>query len=88
MKEVVHVSAGNDRFNKNELSIWGLLPLSIKLSSKDTGGELLVFEHNGIREGGPPRHVHYAQDEWFYVVEGEFAFEVGDRKLRLGPGEP
>ena len=87
MEEVVHVSAGNDRFKKNELKIWGLLPLSITLSAKDTGGELLVFEHNGIQKGGPPRHVHYAQDEWFYVIEGEFVFEVGDRRLRLGPGE-
>jgi quercetin dioxygenase-like cupin family protein len=87
MEKVVHVSAGNDRFDKNQLSIWGLLPLSIKLSSKDTGGELLVFEHNGIQKGGPPRHVHFAQDEWFYVIKGEFAFEIGDQKLRLGPGE-
>ena len=54
MEEVVHVSAGHDRFNKNKLMIWGLLPLSIKLSGKDSGGELLVFEHNGIQKGGPP----------------------------------
>jgi mannose-6-phosphate isomerase-like protein (cupin superfamily) len=27
------------------------------------------------------------RDEWFYVIVGEFAFEIGDRKLRLGPGE-
>jgi hypothetical protein len=50
MKEVVHVLAGHDRFNKNKLMIWGLLPLSIKLSAKDTNGELLVFEHNGIQK--------------------------------------
>ena len=87
MKEPVHVSAGKDRFNENEMMIWGLLPLSIKLSAKDTGGELLVFEHNGIRKGGPPRHIHFAQDEWLYVIAGEFAFEVGDTKVRLGPGE-
>lgn len=81
------MSAGKDRFNENEMMIWGLLPLSIKLSGKDTGGELLVFEHNGIRKGGPPRHVHFAQDEWFYVVAGEFAFEIGDRRFRLRAGE-
>ena len=87
MDEAVHVSAGKDRFNENEMMIWGLLPLSIKLSGKDTGGELLAFEHNGIRKGGPPRHVHFAQDEWFYVIAGEFAFEIGDRKFRLRAGD-
>ncbi len=87
MREAVHVSTGKDRFRENEMMIWGLLPLSIKLSGSDTGGELLVFEHNGIRKGGPPRHVHFAQDEWFYVIAGEFAFEVGDKQFRLGAGE-
>jgi quercetin dioxygenase-like cupin family protein len=87
LKGAVHVSGGKDRFKEDELMIWGLLPLSIKLSAKDSGGELLVFEHNGIRKGGPPRHVHYAQDEWFYVIKGEFAFEVGDEKFRLGAGD-
>jgi mannose-6-phosphate isomerase-like protein (cupin superfamily) len=36
--------------------------------------------------GGPPRHVLFEQDEWFYVVEGEFAFEIGERQFRAGAG--
>ena len=31
--------------------------------------------------------MHYDQDEWFYAVEGEFIFEVGDEKLNLKPGD-
>lgn len=81
------VLAGKDRFQEDERLIWGLIPLSIKLSGKDTGGELLVFEHNNMGKGGPPRHLHYAQDEWFYVIKGEFAFEVGDQTFRLKPGD-
>ena len=39
--------------------------------------------------GGPPRHIHYEQEEWFYFVEGsdEVLMEVGETKLRLKPGD-
>ena len=85
--KAVHVAAGSDRFEAHELTIWGLIPLSIKVSGKDTGGELLIFEHKDMGKGGPPRHVHFEQDEWFYVIEGEYAFEVGDEKFRLKRGD-
>ena len=83
----LQIPAGHDRFGDNELKIWGQLPLSIKLSAQDTNGAYLAFEHRDMRGGGPPRHVHFDQDEWFYVVKGEFAFEVGDKQYRLGQGE-
>jgi mannose-6-phosphate isomerase-like protein (cupin superfamily) len=85
--KAVHVAAGSDRFEPQELTIWGLIPLSIKVSGKDTGGELLIFEHRDMGKGGPPRHVHFDQDEWFYVIEGEYAFEVGGEKFRLKRGD-
>jgi quercetin 2,3-dioxygenase len=31
--------------------------------------------------------LHYDQDEWFYVVQGEFTFEVGQGRFRLNPGD-
>jgi oxalate decarboxylase/phosphoglucose isomerase-like protein (cupin superfamily) len=40
-----------------------------------------------MSKGGPPRHFHYEQDEWFYAKEGEFAFEVGDERFVLRPGD-
>lgn len=85
--ETTPVTAGKDRFGSHEMMIWGLLPLSIKLSGKDTGGELMVFEHRNLNGGGPPKHVHFEQDEFFYVIEGEFDFEVGDKKIRLTKGD-
>jgi hypothetical protein len=40
--------------------------LDIKISSKDTDGEIAVFEQNGFTpKGGPPLHVHPYQDEFF-----------------------
>jgi uncharacterized cupin superfamily protein len=48
---------------------------------------MFVFEHAEMGKGGPPRHFHYEQDEWFYVIKGEFAFEVGDKGFSLSPGD-
>lgn len=87
MDKAIHVPAGTDRFRNNGMSIWGLLPLASKLSGKDTKGALYIFEHRDQGKGGPPRHVHFDQDEWFYVVKGEYAFEIGGEKSRLTAGD-
>jgi mannose-6-phosphate isomerase-like protein (cupin superfamily) len=87
MQTAVPVRAGQDQFDDNGRMIWGLIPLSIKLSGKDTGGEVLMFEHRDMGKGGPPRHIHLDQDEWFYVVKGSFLFEVDGRMHRLGAGD-
>ena len=67
--------------------IWGLIPLEVKVSTTDTGGALFVFEHADMGRGGPPRHFHYEQDEWFYAVKGDFVFEVGDDEFTLSAGD-
>lgn len=82
-----HVRAGKDRFDENNLMIWGLIPLATKLSSRDTGGAAYIFQHTNMGKGGPPRHLHHAQDEWFYVVAGRFIVEVGDERFELNDGD-
>ena len=84
--KAVYVPNGKNRFDK-ELMIWGIIPFQIKVSGKDTDGSFLIFEHAKMSKGGPPRHFHYKQDEWFYAMEGKFAFEVGDEKFTLQPGD-
>ncbi|MEB2778357.1 cupin domain-containing protein [Algoriphagus sp. D3-2-R+10] len=84
--KAVFVSNGRSRFQE-ELMIWGVIPFQIKVSGKDTDNSLFIFEHARMGKGGPPRHFHYEQDEWFYALEGEFAFEVGDEKFTLRPGD-
>ena len=32
-------------------------------------------------------HYHEEQDEWFYCLVGEYVVEIGDQRLRLGPGD-
>jgi quercetin dioxygenase-like cupin family protein len=62
--------------------------LDIKISGQNTDGELAVFEQTGLTpNGGPPLHIHPHQDEWFYVVEGEYLFQVGDEKHSMQAGD-
>jgi quercetin dioxygenase-like cupin family protein len=62
--------------------------LDIKISSSDTDGDLAVFVQVGLTpKGGPPLHIHPFQDEWFYVIEGEYLFQVGEDKYKLKAGD-
>jgi quercetin dioxygenase-like cupin family protein len=63
----------------------GMLEI-VKISGTDTGGEYGLVEIT-VRAGeGSPWHVHPEEDEWFYVLEGEFTFYVGDTRLSLPAG--
>lgn len=62
--------------------------LDIKISSEDTDGDLAVFEQTGLTpNGGPPLHIHPEQDEWFYVIEGEYQFQVGEERFEIRSGD-
>lgn len=62
--------------------------LDVKISGKDTGGGLAVFEQTGLTpNGGPPLHIHPNQDEWFYVIEGQYDFQVGSDRFHLKTGD-
>jgi DNA-binding transcriptional MerR regulator/quercetin dioxygenase-like cupin family protein len=77
-----NVAAGSDRFG-NGVKLTGL-QTDCKVSARDTEGAMCVFEFVG---GGGPRHLHHEQDEWIYVLEGQFEFEVCKRRFRAGAGE-
>src|SRR5205814_6405541 len=34
-----------------------------------------------------PRHLHYEQDEWIYVIRGEVDLELGNERRRLSAEE-
>ncbi len=84
-KKAIRVTAGNDRFNKPLFLDGGYF--HCKVSGKDTGGELCIYETIRNTKSGPALHYHYRQDEWFFVRQGEFLFQVGDDRLQLGPGD-
>ena len=62
--------------------------LDVKISGKDTDGDLAIFEQTSLSQGkGTPLHVHPFQDEVFYVHEGEYYFQAGEEKYRLKAGD-
>jgi len=66
----------------------GFSTLCFKVATADTGGNLFVIEHTNLTPGtGPALHLHYSQDEWFYVMEGGVTFQVGDQRLTIHAGE-
>ena len=46
---------------------------------------LAVIEIQAHR-GGPPIHAHAAEDDSFYILEGELTFTVEDETVVAGPG--
>jgi mannose-6-phosphate isomerase-like protein (cupin superfamily) len=81
----VSVAAGADRFG--EARSLGISTIQFKVATEDAGGGLFVLENVFHAKGGPARHLHYEQDEWFYIVEGEFLFEIGTARSTLRPGD-
>lgn len=59
----------------------------LKVSGASTGGGLCIYDTIRSEPGGPPQHIHAAQDEWFLVTEGEFDIKVGDALHHLLPGD-
>jgi mannose-6-phosphate isomerase-like protein (cupin superfamily) len=60
---------------------------TFKVSSRDCRGDFFAMEHNHTSKGGPPRHLHHQEDEWFYVLEGTYLVEVGTTMHTLNAGD-
>jgi len=78
------LAAGADR--EGERRGLGISTIAFKVSMPNPDGPF-ILENTFLAKGGPARHLHYDQDEWFYVLEGEFQFEVGAERFRLQPGD-
>ena len=60
---------------------------TLKADGESTNGSLALVEATVPPGGGPLPHVHYANDEAFYLIFGELEFLDGDRTFRAGPGD-
>jgi quercetin dioxygenase-like cupin family protein len=68
-------------------ALWFLNTLTVvKASAKQTGSAFGLIENLAPVGAGSPYHVHRAEDETFYVLEGELEFISGERRLVGGPG--
>lgn len=80
------VGAGQDV--TGHLHSLGFSSLAFKVDPAETAGGLFIIEHRNLMPAtGPALHLHLAQDEWFYVMEGEVVFQVGDQRVQLRTGE-
>lgn len=73
--------------NKEGEARWWMGSLAIiKAAGIDTSGRFAlveVIDHEGEQA---PLHVHYNEDEAFWVLEGSLTFEIGDKTIKAGPG--
>ena len=76
------------RLNKEEGEAFWLLGMleTIKIGMDDTAGNFGLIEVVVRAGDGSPWHVHPEEDEWFYTLDGEFTFYVGEARLSLPAG--
>jgi putative tryptophan/tyrosine transport system substrate-binding protein len=58
----------------------------ILATREQTGSSFGVWRTTKVMQGGPPLHIHRTEDEFFYVVSGEFNFQLGDCITRTPAG--
>ncbi len=78
------VPAGDDRFGAPK--DLGISSIVFKITSQESK-DLFAVEVVLTKKGGPARHIHHYQDEWWYILEGEFIVEVGQERFHLKPGD-
>jgi mannose-6-phosphate isomerase-like protein (cupin superfamily) len=59
----------------------------IKASAADTGGQYTLVEITAPPGLQTPLHVHYREDEGFYVLAGSVTIQVGEETVELGAGQ-
>lgn len=70
-----------------EETVWFLQNrMTIKATSKVTGGAYGLVESWIAPGASPPLHIHRREDEAFFVVDGVVWFRVGDEEVVAGAG--
>jgi quercetin dioxygenase-like cupin family protein len=80
-------TAGYSLANHEGEAFWllGMLQ-TVRIGRDDTDGQYGLLEIVVPPGIGSPWHVHPEEDEWFYVLDGELSFWVGDTHLSLMAG--
>jgi quercetin dioxygenase-like cupin family protein len=75
-------------FGRDEgLALWFLNTLTlVKATAEQTGGAFCMIEQRAPVGSGSPFHVHHAEDETFYVMDGELEFFRDGGRTVGGPG--
>lgn len=69
------------------VTVWiGGVGVELKVSAEQTGGAFSIVEHPILPGALVPPHIHHAEDELSYVVEGTIGARIGDRVVEAGRG--
>jgi quercetin dioxygenase-like cupin family protein len=75
------------RKNAGEARWWFGALAQLKATAADTGGQLTIVEVTEHPGAEAPLHVHFRDDEAFWILEGEVTFEVGDTTIEASAGD-
>ena len=67
--------------------IWNPGPgsqVSLLIGGPQSQGNLVILEQTMLRGSGVPLHINHREDEFFYVTEGTYRFEVDSKLTELG----
>jgi len=59
----------------------------IRATAADTGGQMTIVEMTCPPGEEAPLHVHYREDEAFWILEGSATFYVGDSTIEASAGD-
>jgi mannose-6-phosphate isomerase-like protein (cupin superfamily) len=85
-KKGYKIDAGKDREEK-PMHLFEGDTFYTKVASADTDGDMYVYESTRVKKGGPNLHMHPDQDEWWFILEGEFIIKVGDQVYEVRAGD-
>ncbi len=58
----------------------------LKATGEQTGGAYTLIEQVAPPGVSSPWHLHHAEDESFYIIEGTLTFLIGEERITAGPG--
>ena len=74
------------RMNQESSVLYMDCLFSVLAGSEETDGRFGLMEMVAPRGREPSRHLHYTDDEGFYVLEGNLTFYVGEEIYEASPG--
>ena len=74
--------------NEGRDQLWFLVTLmTVKAGGDETAGAFTLIDCWCPAGFGPPTHRHDAEDEAFYVLDGDATVRCGDDEWQVGPGD-
>jgi len=79
-QKATHVAQGEGK------SVWFADEILTFKVDRDQSQSVGIFEDEVPPQSGAPPHLHRTQDETHYVLEGQFEFVLGERKVNADAG--